>query len=85
MALPIPVDPHCLSGRALPEAEASGTYDCEAERRLVKTRLDARRLRVYELIFEQGLSVRETAAALGCAPGQVRRDLKTLSAMASRA
>ena len=85
MARPIPVDPHLLSGRARPEAGASGTFDCESERSLVKARLDARRRRVYELIFEQGLSVRATAAALGCAPGQVRRDLKTLSAMASRA
>ncbi len=69
MALPIPVDTHFLSGRAPPEEGASGTFDCEAERRLVNAGLDARRRRAYELIFEQGLSVRVTAAALGCDPG----------------
>jgi DNA-directed RNA polymerase specialized sigma24 family protein len=84
MALPIPVDPHFLSGRARPEAEATGTFDYEAERRLVKARLDERRRRVYELRFERGLSVRATAAELGCTPGQVRRDLKTISSMAQR-
>lgn len=76
---PTYLEPDRLSERTIAIREPALVPDYEVERSIVKARLNARLQGVYHLRFELSLPVRAVAAALGCDPRQVRRDVLTIA------
>ena len=71
-------DPALLDAQHV-HTEITRGWDIEVGRERVKSRLDPRRLRVYELHFESNLPIRAIARTVRCDPRQVRRDLDKIS------
>jgi len=68
-----------LEGLAAPDAGQTAEVDAAVLTRALEDleRLDARQARIVELRFLSGLSVEETAEALGVSPATVKRDWST--------